>query len=126
MPIDPTPSLTNISAQYPLIVAIIILVFVFLWYMREERRDAHTERKEERLARAEEQGKMRDFMAVQNELFLQAVKDIRDQNNTAMSRLAEEIKGISGEVSKMSGTLTAHDTRVQERNSSRTPVRTQE
>jgi len=126
MPVDPTPSLTQISTQYPLIGAIIILVFVFLWYMREERKDAREERKDERQARSEEQSKMRDFISIQNELFLQSVKEIREQNNAAMSRLADEIKSISTEVTKVSGMLTAHDARAQERNASQSRIRTQE
>jgi len=95
MPIDPQTS-ADVLIQYPLAGVIVVLVMVFLWFLRDwaksEREARAIESKSERDARAVEQKAMRDFIAIQNELFLQSVKDIRDQHNISTGRLAEELK----------------------------------
>jgi hypothetical protein len=129
MPLDPQTS-ANVLIQYPLAGVIVVLVGVFLWYQREmtklerearsheaaaERHARAEESKEDRQARADEQRAMRDFISIQNELFLQSVKDIRDQHNQSMARLAEELKHNSTKVSELAGILTAHDAASKER-----------
>lgn len=116
--------------QYPLAGLVVFVVGLFLWFLRDwakAERDARAKETEaeraarakesqaEREARATEQKAMRDFIAIQNELFLQAVKDIREQNNAALARLAEEIKTNHTEVSRLVSVVTAHDAVSRER-----------
>jgi len=67
------------------------LVGIFIWFIleRDKRGDAA-------LAARESQWQM----------FL---REQREQNNQALARLAEELKSMSVEVTRMNGTLTAHD-----------------
>lgn len=118
MPIDPQTS-ANVLIQYPLAGVIVILVGVFLYFLKDwakiERDARAAESAADRHARSEEQKAMRDFIAIQNELFLQSVKDIRDAHNLSMARLAEEIKINSAKIGELSGILTAHDAASKER-----------
>jgi hypothetical protein len=109
------PDSSQILLQYPLLGIMVILTMVFLWYMREERKDARAERKEERESRESEQSKLRDFMAVQNELFLAGVKEIRDQGNVSLGRLADELKTTNERISGLHSIVTAHDAASRER-----------
>jgi len=78
------------------------VVGVFAWLMleimkrqdqREERRDAaHTTERKER-----------------DEAWRQFLAEQREQNNAAVSRIAEEVKIISQEVARMNTVLTSHD-----------------
>lgn len=118
MPLDPQTS-ANVLIQYPLAGVIVVLVAIFLYFLKDwaklERDSRAIEAAADRQARAEEQKSMRDFISVQNELFLQSVKDIRDQHNLSMARLAEELKHNNGKISELAGILTAHDAASKER-----------
>jgi len=129
MPIDPETT-ANVLIQYPLAGVIVVLVMIFLWYQREmtkierEARAAETKAEREarakeseldREARANEQKNMRDFMSVQNELFLQSVKDIRDQHNLSMARLAEELKVNTAKLTELHSVVVVHDAASRER-----------
>jgi hypothetical protein len=109
----------QVLMQYPLAGIIVILVGLFLWFLRDwakaERQARADEAKAEREARAKEQQSMRDYMSVQNELFLQSVKDIRDQHNSSMSAITEELKANLHEVSRLATIVTAHDAASRER-----------
>lgn len=82
--------LVNLLVQIP-------LVGVFIWFIleRDKRSDA---------ALSERDKQWREFLAEQ-----------REQNNNAISRLAEEIKGISSQVSSLNGIISAHDAASRER-----------
>lgn len=118
MPIDPKTS-ADVLIQYPLAGVIVVLVMVFLWFLRDwakgEREARAAEAKADRESRASEQKAMRDFIAVQNELFLQSVKDIRDQHNASIGRLAEELKHNTAKLSELHGVLLVHDAASKER-----------
>jgi hypothetical protein len=117
--------------QIPLAGVVVLVVGIFLWFIRDwskNERDARaTESNEERKARAAEQESMREFLAIQSdtnnqvltnirEQSNQALKDIREQSNAAIARLAEEMKANTSEVSKLTGILIAHDAASKERN----------
>jgi hypothetical protein len=86
----------TLLSQIPLAGIVVVVVGLFLWFLRDwaksEREARQSESEADRSARVKEQSVMRDFIAVQNELFLIAVKEIREQNNAALARLAEEVK----------------------------------
>lgn len=70
------------------------LVGLFVWFIlkRDERSDAQQKERDEQ---------WRAFLQEQ-----------REQNNAALSRLANEIGAIAGKVAEMSETLSAHDAMV--------------
>lgn len=71
---------------------------------REARRDEmHAKEREEREKREREERKERD------DAWRNFLSDQRESYNTGISRIAEEVKGLSEKVTIMNQTLTAHD-----------------
>lgn len=105
--------------QIPLAGVVVLVVAVFLWFLRDwaklERESRAAEAEAERTARVTELNAMRDYISVQNELFLQSIKDIRDQHSVSMARIAEEMKLVAEKVSQLSGIVVAHDSAMKER-----------
>lgn len=116
--------------QIPLAGVVVLVVAVFLWFLRDwakseresraaetkaERESRAAETDAERKARATELAAMRDYISVQNELFLQSIKDIRDQHGVSMARIADEMKLVAERVSQLSGIIVAHDSAMKER-----------
>lgn len=81
------PTLVSLFVQVPLVAA-------FMWFSLEQTK-RYTQADEKRDA------EWRDFMREQ-----------REQNNTAISRIAEETKGLAMQISGMNAVLIAHDVRA--------------
>jgi len=84
------------------------LVFIFIWFTLKivdrfmvslDKRDTAIEMRDD---------KWQKFLTEQRREFGEAIALLA-------ARLGEEIKIVSSEVSRMNGVLTAHDTRIQER-----------
>jgi len=84
------------------------LVFIFIWFTLKivdrfmvslDKRDTAIEMRDD---------KWQKFLTEQRREFGEAIALLAE-------RLGEEIKIVSSEVSRMNGVLTAHDTRIQER-----------
>jgi len=84
-PLDPT--LVSLFVQVPLVAA-------FMWFSLEQTK-RYTQADEKR------DGEWRDFMREQ-----------REQNNAAISRIAEETKALAMQISGMNAVLIAHDVRA--------------
>lgn len=54
----------------------------------------------------------RDFLKKEEEVQRAFMIDLRDQQNTAIGRLAEELKVVNGSLRELAGIMTAHDLRV--------------
>jgi hypothetical protein len=85
----------NLLVQIPLVGA-------FMWLMLKimDRQDQREAKKDE-LDRAERKEREEAW-----QLFL---KEQREQNNTAIGRIAEEVKSLSSAMAQMNAVLTAHD-----------------
>ncbi len=94
-------TIINLLIQIP-------LVGIFVWSSIEtgRRQDARDQKRDEAYAseRKERDNAWRDFLS-----------DQREQNNTAISRIAEEVKGNSQEIARMNAILSAHDAASKER-----------
>jgi len=86
--------LANLLIQIP-------LVGIFIWFILE--RDKRSD-----LAEEKRDKQWREFLSEQ-----------REASNAAISRLAEEIKSIGQEVTRLGAVLSAHDVRSQERSKDR-------
>lgn len=84
------------------------LVGIFVWSSLEtmKRQDAREAKRDDMQAteRQARDAAWREFLAEQ-----------RSQNNLAIARIAEEVKVVTQEVSKMSAILSAHDASSKER-----------
>lgn len=100
MPI--TDSAYPLLMQIPLAGIVVLVVAVFLWFLMILIR-------EERKSRSEDNQAMRDFL-----------KDQREQSNGAISRIAEEVKLLAQEISKLNGVMLSHDAASKARNEART------
>lgn len=93
-------SLINLAIQIP-------VVLVFAWLMLEimKRQDAREERRDAAHAaeRKERDEAWRAFLAEQ-----------REQNNAAVSRIAEEVKSMAQETARMNAVLISHDSASRE------------
>lgn len=109
----------EILLQYPLAGIIVVVIGLFLVFLKDwakaERESRATESAADRESRSKEQSAMRDFIAVQNELFLESLRQIREQNNQAMGRLADEIKSARADLAQMNGLMLSHDAASQAR-----------
>lgn len=98
-------SLISLAIQIPIVI-------VFAWLMLEimKRQDAREERRDAAHAaeRKERDEAWRSFLSEQ-----------REQNNAAVSRIAEEVKIISQEIARMNTVLTSHDAASREARANR-------
>ncbi len=101
----------TLLAQIPLAGIVVVVVSLFLWFLRDWA-------KAEREARSQENSATRDFMSVQNELFLQSVKEIREQNNAALQRLIDEIKTNTLKLADLHSVVVTHDAKSELRDRS--------
>jgi flagellar biosynthesis component FlhA len=115
-----TDSQVSLLAQIPLAGVVVLVVSIFLWFLREwakaEREARATEANEERKARAEESREMREFLREQREQTNLMFREMREQNNNALGRLADEIKSNTSELSKLAGVVLSHDAASKARN----------
>lgn len=125
---------TSLLAQIPLLGAFIVGLGLVLYFFRDwmnaERKKTQEEAAAERKknqdeaaaerevklkiaevdaqARAEEGKRQRDWWSIQNELFLQAIKDDRE----AYTELRDEIKALTKVVMELSNLLITHDAKT--------------
>lgn len=84
------------------------LIGIFIWY--NERRD---QRQAERDLKRDEA--LLQERTARDDEWRQYLKEQREQNNAALSRLADEIKVIAEKVAQLHGVLSAHDAASKER-----------
>lgn len=87
----------NLLAQIPLAGVVVVVVLVFLNFIGKYN------------------ATMMAFLEAQQEAMQKFIAEQRQQSNEAISRLAEEIKGISQEVARLNGVVSAHDAVSRER-----------
>lgn len=108
--------------QIPLAGVVVLVVGIFLWFLEKwarserdarakesaaEREARANESTAEREARAAENNMMREFLREQTEKTNAMFREIREANNQALGRLADEIKANTTQLSELKGIVLA-------------------
>jgi len=81
----------TLLSQIPLAGVVVIVVMIFLSFIGKYNTTMMT------------------FLQNQQDASQKFISEQRELSNSALGRLAEEIKSISGEVARMNGVLSAHE-----------------
>ena len=81
----------TLLSQIPLAGVVVIVVMIFLSFIGKYNTTMMT------------------FLQTQQDASQKFISEQRELSNSALGRLAEEIKSISGEVARMNGVLSAHE-----------------